>query len=188
MELTQLVLDGLGLVRNHNLLEHHLVGLQQLVDRRHVDGDPALDHPFALQGRGAGLDGPVKGHEPVIDLLQQVHGPSCTVVALQHLATKSHARDLDLAGQRNLLFPRQQRNLPHLGQVHADRIVDAAGNISDNQLLLDDLVIVDLLLGDLFLLLSDCVGLHEGLGLAPNVRLFHIPFVDERDPHLIETR
>ena len=36
---------------------------------------------------------------------------------------KSLPRDFDPLGERNLLLARQQRNLRHLGEVHADRIV-----------------------------------------------------------------
>ena len=40
----------------------------------------------------------------------------------QQVAAESLAGDLDLLGQADFFVPRQQRNLRHLRQVHADRI------------------------------------------------------------------
>ena len=48
------------------------------------------------------------------------------IITFEQLGAEAAAGELDLFGQVDFLSPREQRDLAHLRQVHADRIVDAA--------------------------------------------------------------
>ena len=64
-----------------------------------------------------------KGNSPVIDPPQHLDGVLNDVVAFQQLAAEPGPRDLDLLGQGDFLLPREQRDLAHLRQIHAHRVV-----------------------------------------------------------------
>ena len=61
------------------------------------------------------------------DLSEQIAGGLEAEGVFENLAAKRHAGQRDFLCQRDFLLPLQQRDLAHLGEVHADRIVDAAG-------------------------------------------------------------
>ena len=72
------------------------------------------------------LDGAVERQVAGVDALERLDDLAQGVVALQHLAAEAAAGDLDLLGQGDFLLAVEQRDLAHLGEVHAHRVVDAA--------------------------------------------------------------
>ncbi len=169
-----------------DLLEQALVDVEKLRHRLEVGDHAFADHPFDRQRSGSGLDRTIERHRSIVDLLEQLHRIAGTIVTLEHLAPERHAGDLDLPGQRDLILARQQRDLAHLRQVHADRIIDAAGGLSLGQLLLEGLVFFVRLLFLGHLRLRNLGVLFELLtGLAALLRL-DVAFVDQTHPHLIQ--
>ena len=75
-----------------------------------------------LIGHG-NLHGAVERQIAFVDAAQHLHRRLHHVVAFQHLVAEPGAGKLDLLRQGNFLLPGQQRNLAHLRQVHAHRIV-----------------------------------------------------------------
>ncbi len=69
-----------------------------------------------------------------MDLGQRANRGVQGEMAAQHGAAKPLPRDLDLFGQRDLLLPRQQRNLGHLREVHPHRVVAELGQLALRQL------------------------------------------------------
>ncbi len=141
----------------------------QLLDRGEVFGealsDGLLDH---VLGRGD-LHGPIERQSPGRHLAKGLHRLRGAVVALQHALAEVHAGELDLLGERDLLRPGEQRDLAHLGEVHADGIVNAA-----RAGLFNGLFEIDLLLFLLGLLASRVLGVlaHAGtvgLGLIEHL-------------------
>ncbi len=169
-----------------DLLEERLVDVQKLGHRLEI-GDHALaDHAFDRQGSRPGLDRPIERHGAVVDLLEQLDGIAGTVVALEHLTAERHARDLDLASQGDFVLAGQQRNLPHLGQIHADRIVDPAGRLGLHQFLVQRLVVV---LRILFLdrrLLGHVRIFFELFPFLAGLVALDVALVDQAHAHLVE--
>ena len=106
---------------------------------------------------------------------------------LEDLAAETAAaRDLDLLGEADLLVAGEQRDLAHLGQVHADRVVDALGRTDDSH----RSVVLDVLLlaperGDQRRLIAVGVVL-AGEGLLEAAR--HRLFVDDLDAFFLQSR
>ena len=177
---------GIGSAFGHDRLEERLIGVQKLGDRLEVDNHSLANHALGGQWSRSRLDRPIERHRTGKYLLQQIHCAARTVVALEHLSTKYHPRNLDLSRERNLVPAGQQRDLAHLGQVHADRIVDPSGELALDELLLDEL----LFFGGLFLLFSDLLLLFrhvffEIVAFAGTMSA-GVGFVHETDPHLVE--
>ena len=66
----------------------------------------------------------VKGELAVADLLEDIDDQGEREVALEHLASEPLARDLDPLRQIDFLLAGKQGDFTHLGQIHADRVVD----------------------------------------------------------------
>ncbi len=102
---------------------------QQVLQRpqvvRHPGQDLLLGQPLGQRD----LDRAVERQLALVDLLQRVHGLAHGQVAAQHGAAEPLAGDFDLLGQRDFFLARQQRNLGHLAEIHADRIVRQLGQI-----------------------------------------------------------
>ncbi len=77
-------------------------------------------------GAGVGhrhLDRPVQSQLAVAHLLQCLYGTLQNKVGRQHAVAVTSSRLLDLLGRIDFLDSLQQRNLAHLHQVHANRII-----------------------------------------------------------------
>ena len=70
------------------------------------------------------LDRAVERKLAVVDLLEHIDDQGQGKVALEHLAAEPLAGDLDAFGEVDFLLAGQERDLTHLGQIHADRVVD----------------------------------------------------------------
>ena len=86
---------------------------------RHAGDDLLFGQPLGQRD----LDRAVEGQDAVVHFVQRVDRGLHREIAAEHRAAESLPRDLDLLGQRDFFFARQQRNLRHLRQIHADRIV-----------------------------------------------------------------
>ena len=75
----------------------------------------------------------VEGEVAQVDAFERVDDLAQGAVAFEHLAAEALAGDFDLLGQRDFLLALEERNRPHLGQVHAHRVVDAAGVLFLNE-------------------------------------------------------
>ena len=76
---------------------------------------------------GADLHRPVERQVAVVHLLEDLDRRLKAVVALEHLRAENLAGDFDLLGQGDFLLAGEQGDLAHLGEVHADRVVDPLG-------------------------------------------------------------
>jgi hypothetical protein len=76
------------------------------------DLDRAIERQFALEY-----------------FLQRIYGLAHGKVAGEYAAAKLAARAFDPRGQGNFFLARQQRDLGHLAEIHADRIVRQLGKI-----------------------------------------------------------
>jgi len=123
------------------------------------------------------LHGAVEGELAGVDLLQDVDHEAQGVVALEDLAAEAAAGDLDPLGQLDLLVAGQEGDLAHLGQVHADRVVDPAGDLV-LELLGAEVVVVGGLVDDLVVGVGVVLAAEEaGLGLL---------LADQLDAELLE--
>src|SRR5208282_1585670 len=152
----------------HQVLE----GLQVM---RHPPQDLVLLEVFGNRD----LDGPIEGEITLVDLLEHVDNQGQGEVALEHLAAELLAGALDLLGEVDLLFPGEQGNLAHLGQVHANRIVDPSRDVFE---------ILGRELG--FLVLEGLLG-QIVVGLVIQITRgqqagFRLVLVDQLNAHLIE--
>ena len=93
--------------------------------RGQVVGHPAQNLVFFQVFGDRHLDGAVERELAVVDFLENIDDQGQREVAFEHLAAEPLAGDLDPFRQVDFLFPGQERNLTHLGQIHADRVVDA---------------------------------------------------------------
>ena len=100
------------------------VVLHQRLQRPQVVRHPLEDFVLLQILRLRHLDGAVERQVPGVDALQGLEDVPQGVVALQHLAAEAAAGDFDLLGQRDFLLAGQERDFAHLGEVHADRVVD----------------------------------------------------------------
>ena len=128
----------------NQLREIPLVGGQQMRQRREIVRHAGQNLLFGQPFRERHLDRAVKRQVAAMHARQGLHGHLHGVVAAEHGAAETLARDLDLLGQRDLLVPREQRDLRHLRQVHADRVVAELGQIvgrQDPRILLVDLLL-----------------------------------------------
>ena len=99
------------------------VPLQQRLQRAQIVRQPAENLVLLELIGHRDLHGAVERQLAVVHAPQHLDRRLHHVVALQHLVAEPGAGDLDLLGQRDFLLPGQQRNLAHLRQVHAHRIV-----------------------------------------------------------------
>ena len=105
---------------------------------------------------------------------------------LEDLLAVEAAGDVDAPGERDLLVPREERDLAHLREVHPHRIVDALGRTDDSH----GSVVLDVLLlapegGDQRRLIAVGVVLAgDRLLEAPRHRLF----VDDLDAFFLQRR
>ena len=96
---------------------------------RHAGDDLLLGEPLGQRD----LDRAVEGQRALVNLNQRADGHPHRHGATNDRAAEPFPRDLDLLGQGNLFRPRQQGNLRHLAQIHANRIAaelhDLAGQL-----------------------------------------------------------
>ena len=69
------------------------------------------------------LNRTIKWQLAAVDFLESLVGFDQDEVVFQQLGAESSTRLFNAFGQLDLLSPCQQRDLTHLGQVHANRIV-----------------------------------------------------------------
>ena len=99
------------------------VPLQQRFQRVQIVRQPAENLVLLELVGHRDLHGAVEGQLAVVDPPQHLHRRLHHVVAFQDLVAEPRAGHLDLLGQGDFLLPGQQRNLAHLRQIHANRIV-----------------------------------------------------------------
>ena len=108
------------------VLSVHEVLFAEHVDRPQIERHAAEDLSLLQTFGHRDFDRAVERHLADADLLENVDRRHERKVGIQQRPAKAAARDLDLLGQRNFLMPREQRDLAHLRQVHADRVIDLA--------------------------------------------------------------
>ncbi len=147
-------------------------------------GDQVVRHPpqdlvlFQVLG-DRHLHGAVEGELALVDLLEDIDDQGQREVALQHLATEPLAGDLDPLGQVDFLVAGQERNLAHLGQIHADRVVDAPRDL------------VEILGGELGFLVLERLLDEVVIGFVIQIArgeqaVLRLVLVDQLDAHLVE--
>ena len=100
-----------------------VVLLEQVAERGEVRPDP-LEDAFLLAGVGdRDFDRTVEAELASRDFFEGFDGALQDVVGGQHRVAIAEARFFDLLGRGDFLGPVEERNLAHLHQVHADRIV-----------------------------------------------------------------
>ena len=124
------------------------------------------------------LHGAVERELAFVDLLEHVDDQRQGKMALEHLAAELLAGDLDPLGQVDFLLAGQQGNFTHLGQIHANRIVDPPGDLVE---------VFGRELGFLFLGLLGriVVGLVIEITRGEQAA-FRFVLVDELDAHFVE--
>ena len=125
------------------------------------------------------LDSPIEGEITLVDLLEHVDDQGQGEVALEHLAAELFAGDLDLLGEVDLLFPGEQGNLAHLGQVHANRIVDSSRDVFEVLGRELGFLVLEGLLGQVVVGLVIQISRGQQAG-------FRLVLVDQLDAHLVE--
>jgi len=110
-----------------HLLPIVAVALEQQADGAEVVGDALGDLLLGVGLGGADAHGSVEGEFALVDLLEDVAGHRDGVVGFEDAAAEDHARGLDLLGEADLLVAGEEGDRAHLGEVHADGIVDAFG-------------------------------------------------------------
>jgi hypothetical protein len=157
-----------------------VVAAHQEFERLQVVRHPAEDLVLLQVLGHRDLHRAVEGQLAAVDLLEDVDDQAQRVVALQDLAPEPLAGDLDLLGQADLLVAGQQRDLAHLRQVHADRVVDAPGDL------------VEVLGGEFAVVLvvarlvDEVLGLVVGVGARGQQARLGLLLVDQLDAHLVE--
>ncbi len=105
------------------------VALQQLGQRAEIPRHATQDQVLVEAARRRELDSPVKRALPLADLRENLHDLGLCKMAFQDRTAKPRPCDINFRGQTELLYPGQERNLRHLGQVHPDRVVRVARNL-----------------------------------------------------------
>ena len=109
---------------NHKV-EVATVLIEQLGQRLEVRAQAAQDALLFHRIGHRHFDRAVEPQRAVAHALQQGHGALQHEIAGQHVVAKARPRAFDGAGGRKFLGAGEQRNLAHLHQVHAHRVVDA---------------------------------------------------------------
>ncbi len=94
-----------------------------MLERLQVVGHPRLDLLFGQSFGERDLDRAIERQLPLVDAAERFHRGLHRIGAAKDRAAEPLAGDFDLLGKRDFFGPRQQRDLGHLGQVHADRII-----------------------------------------------------------------
>ena len=125
---------GLGRRRIlRGLVVREVLFLQPL-ERRQVMRH-AAEHLLLEQSPGErDLDHPVERDLAALDLLERLDRRLHGVVALEERPAEAAASHFDRLGDRDFLRACQQRDLPHLREVDANRVVGRAGLLSERAL------------------------------------------------------
>ena len=125
------------------------------------------------------LDGAVEGELAVVDLLEDIDDQGQGEVALEHLAAEPLAGDLDPLGQVDFLLAGQEGDLAHLGQIHADRVVDPPRDLVEVFGRELGFLVLQRLLGEVV------VGLVIEVARGEQAA-FRLVLVDQLDAHFVE--
>ena len=105
------------------------VALHQVNESHQVVGHAAQDLIFLEVLGNRDFHCAVERQLALVNLLEHVDNQSQREVALEHLAAEFFAGDLDPLGQVDFLLAGQERYLTHLGQIHANRVVNPSRNL-----------------------------------------------------------
>ena len=100
-----------------------LVALQERFQGAEIRGQAAQNLVLLQLVGHRDLDRAIEGQFALVDPPQDLDGQLHDVVAGQHVAAELGAGLFDLPCQGHFFAPRQQRDLSHLRQVHAHRVV-----------------------------------------------------------------
>lgn len=78
----------------------------------------------------------------------------CAVIVTEQFFPERLTCQFNPARKLDFIFPVQQRNLAHLGQIHPNRVVDAVLDLGGDKLFFETLVVLDVGLSDAFLIIK----------------------------------